>query len=51
MMEVKMLDQLKSFYPLGNTTYEGEMRLKTRMALFWVVVIVGGVLFLSKLLC
>ena len=39
------------FYPFGNTVYEAEMRLKTRMALFWTIVIVCGVLAVSKLLC
>jgi len=46
-----MLNWLKPFYPLGNTTYEAEMRLKTRMAGFWAVVVVAGVLLASRLLC
>lgn len=46
-----MLEYLKAFYPLGNTTYEAEMRLKTRMAVLWTAMIVVGVLVVSRFLC
>ncbi len=46
-----MFDQLKAFYPLGNTSYEAEMRIKTRMALVWIMLFVAATLLVSRMLC